>query len=313
MSQPSPQASDAVLMVRPVRFGFNAQTAASNAFQHNDADSNSRATQLHALKEFNSYVATLKWHNIEVLVVEDTQEPHTPDSIFPNNWLSTHKDGRVVLYPMEAQNRRQERRADIVEALTNQYQYHITEVIDISHFEAEGKYLEGTGSLVIDYPNRIAYACHSSRTHPEVVEALSKKLGFEAVWFHGLDPDGQPIYHTNVMMAIAEKYAIVCLDAIPETGERDAVVQRLQHTGHDVIDIAYHQLLQFAGNMFEVADRDGKSKLIMSRAAYLSLTPAQIQQIENHSAIIAVDISTIENYGGGSARCMVAGIRLPKN
>ena len=301
------------MMIRPVRFGFNPQTAGSNAFQTVDAEGSSAATQAAALAEFDAYVAALRAAGIEVLVFEDTPEPHTPDSIFPNNWVSFHDDGRVALYPMEAPNRRDERREDIIAAMKSQHGYQISERIDFSKAEQEGKYLEGTGSLIFDYANKEVYASYSTRTHPDLLAEVGEKLGFEVIGFHAVDAGGKDIYHTNVVMALGHSYVVIGLDAIPDATERDKVTSRLERTGHEIIALTQEQLAQFAGNMYELQDANGGYHLVMSTTARKSLRPEQVAAIERHASILAVDISTIERYGGGSARCMIAEVRLPKN
>lgn len=306
------QAARTVLMVRPVQFGFNEQTAGSNAFQTVDAEGTSAATQVKALAEFDAYVAALRARGIEVLVFEDTVDPHTPDSIFPNNWVSFHDDGRVVLYPMEAANRRTERRQDIIDSLQHKYQYAVTSLSDFSAYEQEGKYLEGTGSLIFDYAHGEVYASYSTRTHPELLAQISKQLGVEAIGFHAVDGHGKDIYHTNVVMCLGHSFAVICLDAIADAAERKHVEERLQRTGHELIAITQEQLARFAGNMYELQAADGSYHLVMSRTARLSLRADQVQAIEAHASILDVAIDTIERYGGGSARCMIAEVRLPK-
>ena len=304
------QAARTVMMVRPVRFGFNEQTAGSNAFQTIDAAGTSAATQASALAEFDAYVAALRDRGIEVLVFEDTAEPHTPDSIFPNNWVSFHDDGSVIMYPMEAENRRTERREDIIASLKDNYA--ISSVTDISVHEQSGKYLEGTGSLIFDYAHDEVYASYSSRTHPDLLEEISERLGVKVIGFHAVDGQGKDIYHTNVVMCLGHSYAVICMDAITDEAEHAEVQARLERTGHEVIAISQEQLAQFAGNMYELQAADGSYHLVMSRTARQSLTPAQVTQLEAHAQILDVAIDTIERYGGGSARCMIAEVRLPK-
>lgn len=306
------QASRTVMMIRPVRFGFNPQTAGSNAFQTVDAEGTSQATQDKALAEFDAYVKDLRDAGIEVLVFEDTREPHTPDSIFPNNWVSFHDDGRVALYPMEAPNRRDERRADILERMQSEHGYTISEKIDFTATEEEGKYLEGTGSLIFDYANKEVYASYSTRTHPDLLAEVGQKLGFDVIGFHAVDGAGKDIYHTNVVMCLGHSYAVIGLDAIPDAAERERVKMRLEATGHEIIALSLQQLAQFAGNMYELQDADGNFHLVMSTTARASLRSEQVAAIEKHAALLPVNIETIERYGGGSARCMIAEVRLPK-
>jgi hypothetical protein len=293
-------------MIRPVRFESNPLTAASNQFQGRSPASPEQQ-QAMALQEFEGLVAELRENDIDVVVVDDTPEPHTPDSIFPNNWVSFHADGRVVLYPMEADNRRTERRLDVLEKLDHQ----VREVIDLSPHEADGHYLEGTGSMVLDRVNRIAYACLSSRTQLDPLGDFAQRMGYEVVAFDAVDRNGVPIYHTNVLMNVGEELAVICDQAIPREEQRSAVLQRLRETGHDVISLDYDQLDSFAGNMLELRSNEGERVLAMSRAAFESLTEAQRERIEQNGKTIIAKIDTIEASAGGSVRCMLAEVHLP--
>jgi hypothetical protein len=303
---PESQLASTVLMIRPVRFESNPLTAASNQFQGRSPASPEQQ-QAMALQEFEGLVAELRENDIDVVVVDDTPEPHTPDSIFPNNWVSFHADGRVVLYPMEADNRRTERRLDVLEKLDHQ----VREVIDLSPHEADGHYLEGTGSMVLDRVNRIAYACLSSRTQLDPLGDFAQRMGYEVVAFDAVDRNGVPIYHTNVLMNVGEELAVICDQAIPREEQRSAVLQRLRETGHDVISLDYDQLDSFAGNMLELRSNEGERVLAMSRAAFESLTEAQRERIEQNGKTIIAKIDTIEASAGGSVRCMLAEVHLP--
>jgi len=286
-----------VLMVRPVAFGYNAETAVNNAFQQASGGD----TQVAALKEFDAFVEKLRNQNIEVTVLNDTLEPHTPDSIFPNNWVSFHTGGEVCLYPMFAVNRREERKAfDAVKSI-----YEIKKLVDFIHYEKENKFLEGTGSMVLDRGNALTYACLSPRTDEKVLDDFCQKMNYSPVVFRAVDANGQDIYHTNVMMCMGEKYVVICLESIV-LQDREKVVEVLQKTKKEIIAISLEQMAQFAGNMLQVKNRDGKPFLVMSETAYKSLTPEQISAIQNHNEIIAPDIPIIEQNGGGSARCMLA-------
>ncbi len=302
------QTTSTILMIRPVNFGFNEQTAESNAFQ--DRTAIQQDVQEKALKEFDVFVEKLRSKDIEVIVVEDTITPHTPDSIFPNNWISTHTDGKVFLYPMQAENRRLERREDLIETLKKQFK--LTGINDLSYFEQENKFLEGTGSLVLDHDHRIAYSCLSSRTNTEVLAKFCEQTGYKAVTFHAVDENGKAIYHTNVMMCVADHFVVICLDTIKDDLEKNNVVESLVATGKEIVQISMEQMNQFAGNMLQLINKKGELFLIMSERAYKSLSKPQINQIEAFSQIIYSNLETIENNGGGSARCMIAEIYLPK-
>jgi len=305
------QLAATVLMIRPVRFESNPLTAASNRFQGRTAAS-TEEQQRAALSEFDALVDLLRDNDINVVVAEDTAEPHTPDSIFPNNWVSFHADGRVVLYPMEAENRRTERRPDIVEALDAKHGFTVRDVVDLSHQEQAGRYLEGTGSMVLDRVNRVAYACLSSRTQLDALGDFAQRMEYDVVAFDAVDRDGAPIYHTNVVMNIGEELAVICDEAIARREQREAVLQRLEETGHDVISLNYDQLDAFAGNMLELRSNDGERLVAMSRQALASLSPKQRSRLEKNGKVIAAPIDNIEASAGGSVRCMLAEVHLPK-
>ena len=306
------QTASTVLMVEPIAFSYNAQTAENNYFQVEQKDAD---IQTKALEEFNSFVDKLKSKGINVITVKDTLDPHTPDSIFPNNWVSFHSDGKVVLYPMFAPNRRVERRTDILETLKDKG-FEITEIDDLSHFEDQEKFLEGTGSMIFDHEHKIAYGSVSLRLDEELFRQFCQKFGFRPVVFHSYQNAGDqrlPIYHTNVMMCVADKFVVICLDCIDDELEREKVQEVIKSTGKEIIEISEDQLQQFAGNMLQVQNEAGDKFLVMSETAYKSLTPAQIQNIEKYCEIIYSDLNTIETNGGGSARCMLAEVFLPKN
>lgn len=302
------QAAHAVLMVRPAFFGYNHETSLTNAFQQVPA---ADEDEIHrkALSEFNRMVDILKSHDVLVHVFEDTPEPRKPDAIFPNNWVSFHDDGTVILYPMQAAARRAERRMEIIEELGKRYT--ISKLKDYSAYEKQDSFLEGTGSLVFDYVNRFAYACLSLRTHESLVHEVCKELNFKPVIFHAVDEDDKPIYHTNVVLTVAEKLALICLDAIRNENEIELLLNSFRHTGHRIIAISYVQMKSFAGNMMEVKTRQGDSLLVMSESAYLSLLPGQLSAITQLMDILVIPVPTIEKYGGGSVRCMMTGIFNP--
>ncbi|MFA6249330.1 MAG: arginine deiminase-related protein [Mucilaginibacter sp.] len=300
------QSTANILMIRPVAFGFNTQTAESNAFQNRDDDQ--QAVQQKAVQEFDVFVKVLRDNGVSVTVINDTPEPHTPDSIFPNNWVSFHDNGDIFLYPMQAGNRRLERREDIIRQLEETFK--ANHVIDLSRFEAKNQFLEGTGSMVLDRENKIAYACLSPRTNAEVLKAFCDYTGYKAVTFDAFDQNGQAIYHTNVLMAIGSKFVVICLDSITNEQEKEAVISSLKSTGKEIIDITFDQMNHFAGNMLEVKSANGGSLVVMSQAAYNSLTSEQKVGLEKYGKLVYADINTIETNGGGSARCMMAEVHL---
>lgn len=297
-------------MIRPVRFGFNEQTADSNAFQNASlAGRPTEQAQADAQREFDEMVRQLRASGVDVMVYNDTATPHTPDSIFPNNWVSFHYSGTVVLYPMQAENRRLERRQDIIDDLAQRF--HVAKVVDLTAFENEGKYLEGTGSLVLDRMNRVAFACLSPRTNPDVLAEFSRRTGYKTVLFHAVDATGKPVYHTNVLMCIGDSFAVVCLQAIQDLDERLMVRQELERLGKRVIEITIEQMNAFAGNMLLVKTTRGQKLLIMSKQAHQSLTEKQIDVLDDYATLQLFDLATIEANGGGSARCMMAEVHLP--
>jgi len=305
------QLASTVLMIRPAGFESNPLTAASNRFQGKTTAS-AEEQNATALREFDGLATALRGAGIDVIVADDTSEPHTPDAIFPNNWISTHADGRIVLYPMEAANRRTERRMDVVEMLAQDCGRQVTEVVDLSEHELAGHYLEGTGSMVLDRANRIAYACLSSRTHLDPLGDFAQRLDYTVVAFDAVDSDGAPIYHTNVMMNVGERIAVICDEAIRQTEQREAVLTSLRSTGHDVISLSYAQLHAFAGNMLELRGASGDRVLAMSQQAYDSLTTRQRATLEANGRIVCAAINNIEAAAGGSVRCMLAEIHLPQ-
>lgn len=304
------QLASSVLMIRPMRFQSNPQTADSNRFQ-SEPDASPEEQQRMALRQFEALAAALREAGIEVVVFDDTSEPHTPDSVFPNNWVSFHADGTVVLYPMEAENRRGERRLDIIERLDAMHGFQVREVVDLSHHEADSHFLEGTGSMVLDRVNRVAYACLSSRTHLDVLGDFAQRLDYDVVAFDAVDRDGVPIYHTNVLMNVGEKLAVICDAAIERDDQREAVLERLESTGHEVVSIDFDQLEAFAGNMLELRAADGVPVVAMSQRAWDSLNAMQRATFEANGRVVAVAIDDIEDSAGGSVRCMLAEIHLP--
>ena len=295
-----------LLMIKPVNFSFNAETAVNNSFQIPSGEKN---IQEKAQMEFESFIQKLKDNHIDVTVVEDTPEPYTPDSIFPNNWISFHEDGSICLYPMFAQNRRMERKPTVLSAIAEKFRIHQTH--DFTSNEDRHLFLEGTGSMVLDRENKIAYACLSPRTHATVLEAFCNKMNYQPVAFTSVDVAGDPIYHTNVMMCVADEYVIICLESIKDMKEKERVIKQIQDTNKKIIAISFDQMNQFAGNMLQVHNSVGQRFLVMSSQAYHALKADQIKEIEQFNPIIHSDIKTIETNGGGSARCMMAEIFLP--
>jgi hypothetical protein len=294
-----------VVMIRPANFGSNPETLASNRFQSTAQGIAASEIQRLARGEFDALAGAL------VHVFDDTPLPIKPDAVFPNNWFSTHGDGTVVLYPMLAPNRRLERRIDVVEALHSRCGFHVHDTVDLTHRELEAKYLEGTGSLVLDRVNRVAYACLSPRTDLDVLGEFGQRLDYEIAAFDAVDANGDPIYHTNVLMSVGTRWAAVCSSAIEE-GRRAAIESLLSSTGHDVIELSFEQMHSFAGNMLELRARDGGHVIAMSQAAFDSLSAEQRQRLASHGRIVSVPIPTIERLGGGSVRCMLAEVFLPR-
>ena len=307
-------ATNTILMVRPIRFGMNAQTAVDNFYQQQDAATDAAIDNAKAQAEFDAFVSKLRAAGVEVLIVQDDVQPHTPDSIFPNNWISMHEDGCVVLYPMKAENRRLERRSDIEEILT-QAGFIIGEVLDISDAEEQGTFLEGTGCIIFDHDQKIAYMARSQRADEYLFEEICGRFEYHPVVFSAFQdtPEGrQPIYHTNVLMCMTDRYAVLCLDAIDDLAERTMVTDTIRKSGKEVIEISEAQKHQFGGNMLLVKGDGDALHLVMSTSAHKCLTNAQKAQIEGYHKILHSDLTTIETLGGGSARCMLAEIYLPK-
>ncbi len=301
------QCASTIFLIRPASFIYNNETAGSNAFQNKtgltDVDANRKAAE-----EFQAFADKLKSKGVNVLVFDDTAHPQKPDAVFPNNWVSLHADGTVVLYPLFAPNRRLERRHDIVEALKKKFK--VSRVIDLSKHEKETKFLEGTGSIVFDHVNKIAYACLSPRTHKELFIQLCEQLSYQPIYFYAHDPSGKEIYHTNVMMCVAEKFVVICLDSIADKVERKMMVRSFAQTEHEVIDISFGQMNRFTGNMLALQTNDNKNILALSQSSFDSLSGTQKQQIEKYCELVPLSIPTIETIGGGSARCMIAEVFL---
>ena len=303
------QSARAVLMVRPAGFAFNSQTAASNAFQQ-AGSADETETHGRALGEFDGLAKALQHAGVQVVMIPDTPTPPKPDAIFPNNWVSFHCDGTVALYPMLASNRRPERREDILQQVAREGRFHISRTVDLTHREAQGKFLEGTGSLVLDRAHRVAYASLSPRTDLDVLGEFAQLLDYELVTFEARSAAAQPVYHTNVVMAIGTRFAVICGEAIEQPLHREAVFNKLRADGHDVIDLTQRQVMEFAGNLLELAPAGGPV-IALSTTAWRSFDPAQRRFLESHAGVMPVSIPTIERVGGGGVRCMLAEIHLP--
>lgn len=301
------QTTSHILMIRPVAFGYNAETAVNNAFQQQAGSDN--LVQQQALAEFDAFAEKLQQAGVDVLIVNDTPKPHTPDSIFPNNWISFHWDGTVVLYPMYAVNRRAERKWHVLQAIEQRFE--ISNRIDYTHEEQHNRFLEGTGSMVLDRTNKIAFACLSPRTDKTLFAEWCNQMAFRPCWFTSVDEKGNAIYHTNVMMCVADRYVVICLDSITNAVERQRVLDTITSTGKEIIPITQQQLQHFAGNMLQVECTDGSPLLVMSTQAYEALTPEQVTRLQRFNPILHSNLRTIETNGGGSARCMMAEIFLP--
>ena len=287
-------------------------TADSNVFQGRSSATPQEQHEA-ALLEFDALVDVLRAAGIHVIVENDISDPHTPDSIFPNNWVSFHGAGRVVLYPMEAHNRRTERRPEIIDRLANEYGFQIKEVLDLSGHETAEHYLEGTGSMVLDRANKIAYACLSSRTQMDPLGDFAQQMDYDVVSFDAVDRNGVPIYHTNVLMNVGEAIAVICDEAIARDDQREAVVARLRNTGHEVVHLSYDQLDAFAGNMLELRNVDKERVLAMSSQAWDSLDATQRETLRTNGIVVSSPIDNIESSAGGSVRCMLAEIHLPQS
>ena len=307
------QTTNTILMIRPVNFRMNEETAVNNYFQE-ELDLKNSEINTKAQNEFDAFVSKLESVGVNVVVVDDIASQDTPDSIFPNNWVSFHENGNVGLYPMFAENRRRERREDILERLESEG-FQIEHVYDYTSAEDEDIFLEGTGSLLLDRVNNKAYCALSPRADEELfIEFCEDFEYFPVVFTANQTVEGKrlPIYHTNVMMCLAEKFAVICLDSIDDKKERKNVIKHLKEDGKEIITITESQMHQFAGNMLQVRGHNDQRYLIMSQAAYDSLTDAQIAQIEKYCPILSSSLETIETCGGGSARCMMAEVFLPK-
>lgn len=308
------QTTNTILMIRPASFRMNEQTAVNNYYQKKLKNTLPNTINIQAQQEFDTFVEKLKKRGVNVVVISDTKEPDTPDALFPNNWISFHENGDVALYPMFAKNRRLERREDVLELLEEQG-FIIENIVDYTSAELAGYFLEGTGSMILDRENQKAYCALSPRADEELFIEFCEDFEFTPVIFTAyqtVENRREAIYHTNVMMCVAQTFAVICLSAIDDKKERKEVVKHLKETGKEIIDITENQVNKFAGNMLQVKGKDNKQILVMSSSAYNSLTKSQVNKIENHCEILHSPLEIIETCGGGSARCMMAEIFLSK-
>jgi hypothetical protein len=305
------QLPTAVVMVRPASFGFNPDTAPSFMFQREPTDASRREIERRARMEFDILAGRLRDSGAEVIVLEDKEELHTPDAVFPNNWVSFHHDGTVVLYPMLAPSRRPERRRDIIDKL-QETGFRVSRIVDLTHHEQHGRFLEGTGSVVFDHADHVAYANISPRTSEEVLQELCGTLGYKPVTFRALQANGDAILHTDIAMSIGDRFAVFCGDAIADPGERKRVLDSLKSTGRDVIVIDLKQLERYAGNVLQIQTKDGRSALVISTSACLALRSDQRDAIQKFTQIVESPLPVFEGIGRGSARCMMADVHLPR-
>lgn len=304
------QITNQIMMVRPAQFRFNTQTAENNAFQSQEEDLSRKELSQKAVEEFDQMVETLRSKGIVVHVIQDTDEPVKPDAVFPNNWISFHENGAVITYPMYAPNRRVERREEIIEYIADHYD--VQKRYAFEQYEDKDMFLEGTGSMLLDRDHEITYACISDRTDVRLLDKFCVLTGYTKVAFHSVDQNGDPIYHTNVMMALGKDFCVLVKESIHDEQELQLLLTSLEKTGKKVIDINYDQMSSFAGNMLQVRNEEGDDYLVMSQSAYDSLEIEQKAELAKLTTLLPIDITTIENTGGGSVRCMMAEIFLPK-
>ncbi len=298
-----------ILMIEPRNFGYNPETAENNSFQQLESKLTPDEIQANALSEFHKLVDLLRYSDIDVHIITDSNRPYKPDAIFPNNWISFHEGGTCITYPMYSPIRRQERRKEVINQI--RANFNITKRVNYEHHEASGKYLEGTGSMVLDRKNRIAYAGLSPRTDPDLFRLFCREQEFQPVLFEACDNQGRLIYHTNVMMALAEEFVVICLESILSRKQREFVIDQIIRTKKKFLEISFEQMNSFAGNMLQVRNRHDIRYMILSEQAYLSLDSNQVSLIHDSSTILNAPIYTIEKIGGGSVRCMMAEIFLP--
>lgn len=299
-----------ILMVRPANFGFNIETASNNAFQIKDLSLNSKEIAANAIVEFDGYVSKLRAVGIEVMVIQDSEKPIKPDAVFPNNWVSFHASKTMITYPMFSPKRQLERSAEVLKVIKNEFC--VEREVNYESFENESIFLEGTGSMIFDREYKIAYACESVRTDKELFYKFCEENNFDPVLFQAQDKNGVPVYHTNVIMCVAHDFVVICMEAIKSKEEQEVLLEKFKKTGKEVLDISFDQVLQFAGNMIQLKNKDEEKYLVMSSCAYHSLTKQQLDFLSQKTKIVHAPLPTIEKYGGGSARCMIAEVFLNK-
>lgn len=304
------QTTSHLLMVRPANFAFNEETAANNAFQVKDSRLTPEQIRKNAVSEFDAFVKTLREAGVHVIVAKDSIKPPKPDAIFPNNWVTFHQEGFLITYPMFAPTRRRERRRQIIEAVLKKG-FHSDRRVNLEFNEKRNRYLEGTGSIIFDHQHKLAYACLSPRTDASLLDDLCEEIGYKPVLFHSTDDKQQDIYHTNVMMALGESFVVICLDSVKKPEERTMLEKQFVDTKKEIVEISLAQMNAFAGNMLQVRNEQGQTMLVMSEQAYKALTAEQIASLQKHTRLLHSPLYTIEQYGGGSARCMMAEVFLP--
>ncbi|MEQ1746546.1 MAG: arginine deiminase-related protein [Saprospiraceae bacterium] len=304
------QSTRHILLVRPANFGFNEETAANNAFQSRDGRLSPDAIRQMAVEEFDLFVQQLRAAGVDVLVAQDSPSPVKPDAVFPNNWATFHQEGLLITYPMFAPTRRRERDETVLQVALDAG-FRVQKRVHLEKNEDTNRFLEGTGSIIFDHQNRLAYACLSPRTDAGLLDELCQVIGYQKVVFRAVDAGGQDIYHTNVMMAMGETFVVICLDTVRDTEERQRVEHTFRETGKEIVRISLDQMNAFAGNMLQVRNNRDETLLVMSEQAFRSLLPAQVQVLERHTKLLHAPIDTIETYGGGSARCMMAEVFMP--
>jgi hypothetical protein len=305
------QTTSTIMMVRPENFGYNPETASSNAFQKNSSKNTPEQIRLLAQNEFDSFVEKLTEAGVTVIVALDTPHPKRPDAVFPNNWVTFHQEGLIITYPMFSPARRKERRLGIINYILG-LGYQATTRNRMEFNEKLNRFLEGTGSIIFDHIHKLAYACLSPRTDTSLLNDMCTMLDYQPIVFTSTDAKGQQIYHTNVMMAMGETFVVICMDSIKDAKEKAMLESKFKETKKEIISISNEQMNQFAGNMLQIRNEAGQTLLVMSQTAHNSLTKAQIEKIESHTNILTADINIIETYGGGSARCMMAEVFLTK-
>jgi hypothetical protein len=298
-----------ILMVRPANFGYNEETATNNAFQQKIEQEKPEQIKLKALNEFDAMVSALKLNGINVWVVDDSNNPIKPDAVFPNNWISFHENGTVITYPMFAPNRRMERRDEIIHQLENYFR--ISNRYSLEFYEEEGLFLEGTGSMVFDRANKLVYACLSERTDATIMDKFNVLMGTRSIIFNATDKKGLPIYHTNVVMAMGIDFVVICMECIQDQVQKKILMESFKQTGKRIIDITFEQMENFAGNMLEVINNSNKRILVLSKTAFDALDEFQKKLLSETTHLLPIAIPTIEKYGGGSVRCMMAEVFLP--